>query len=89
MSFAAGLSIVTLGVADLERAVAFYTSLGLRRAASSVDGVISWFDIGGVYHGCFTDPDGHAWEGGTQPRVPGRGRPYGRPVNVRPARHGA
>jgi len=53
MSVSAALSIVTLGVTDLDRAVAFYSALGWRRADSSVDGAISWFDAGGVAVGLF------------------------------------
>ena len=53
----AGLSIVTLGVADLARSERFYAALGWRRAASSVDGVITWFDLGTAWLGLF--PDAH------------------------------
>lgn len=35
----ATLSLVTLGVADLERAIAFYEALGFQRRARSADGV--------------------------------------------------
>ncbi len=52
-----GLSIVTLGVADLARSERFYAALGLRRAGSSVDGVISWFDVGTAWLGLFPDGD--------------------------------
>lgn len=47
------LGIVTLGVDDLNRSVAFYSALGWRRASNSVDGVIAWFDCGGVSVGLF------------------------------------
>jgi uncharacterized protein len=53
MSFPAQLSIVTLGVADLARAEAYYSGLGWRRASSSIDGVISWYDLGGAWLGLF------------------------------------
>ncbi len=53
MSMPSSLSIVTLGVADLERSIAFYTALGWRRASSSVEGVIAWFDLGGPWLGVF------------------------------------
>jgi catechol 2,3-dioxygenase-like lactoylglutathione lyase family enzyme len=42
MSIPARISIVTLGVADIRRAVAFYEALGWERAASSMD-EIAWF----------------------------------------------
>jgi catechol 2,3-dioxygenase-like lactoylglutathione lyase family enzyme len=41
------LSIVTLGVADLARAAAFYEALGWRRAGLKTDAVVA-FDAGGV-----------------------------------------
>jgi catechol 2,3-dioxygenase-like lactoylglutathione lyase family enzyme len=47
------LGIVTLGVDDLDRSVAFYTALGWRRAEASVPGAIAWFDAGGVSIGLF------------------------------------
>jgi catechol 2,3-dioxygenase-like lactoylglutathione lyase family enzyme len=131
------LSIITLGVADLDRSIAFYSAFGWPQAASSVPGVITWFDLGtvwlglypttdlaadsglrpgaarppgefsgvtlainlgsrdavgaaldtaraagahvtldvadtdyGVYHACFTDPDGHVWELAYNPGFP-------------------
>lgn len=47
------LAIVTLGVADLERSVAFYSALGWRQATSSVPGAIAWFDAGTLALGLF------------------------------------
>jgi len=41
MSVPPHLSIVTLGVADLDRSIAFDRALGWRQAGSSVPGVIS------------------------------------------------
>jgi uncharacterized protein len=52
-SLPARLSIVTLGVADLARSIAFYEALGWQRRASSVPGVIAWFGLGGAYLGLF------------------------------------
>jgi catechol 2,3-dioxygenase-like lactoylglutathione lyase family enzyme len=49
----ARLSIVTLGVASLERSIAFYEALGWERASSSVPGVIAWFGLGGTHLGLF------------------------------------
>ena len=57
MSVPPHLSIVTLGVADLDRSIAFYRALGWRQAGSSVPGVISWFDVGGTWLGLFPTPD--------------------------------
>ncbi|HEX9268271.1 MAG TPA: VOC family protein [Candidatus Limnocylindria bacterium] len=53
MTVPARLSIVTLGVADLERSIAFYRALGWERCASSLDGVISWFRTADTYLGLF------------------------------------
>jgi catechol 2,3-dioxygenase-like lactoylglutathione lyase family enzyme len=43
MTVPARLSIVTLGVADLARSVAFYEAIGWERRSASIDGVIAWF----------------------------------------------
>jgi len=47
MSFAASLSLVTLAVADVGRARAFYERLGWRASADSQPGV-AFFDCGGT-----------------------------------------
>lgn len=41
------LSLITLGVTDLTRSIAFYEGLGWRRALRSADGV-AFFQLGGV-----------------------------------------
>lgn len=41
------LTLVTLGVANLDRAVAFYRALGWREHRSSVAGEVAFFDTGG------------------------------------------
>lgn len=41
------LSLVTLGVSDLERSIAFYETLGFRRKAKKADGV-GFFQAGAV-----------------------------------------
>jgi catechol 2,3-dioxygenase-like lactoylglutathione lyase family enzyme len=46
------LSIVTLGVADVARSVAFYESLGWTRCSSSLE-AIAWFRLTGSYLGVF------------------------------------
>ena len=58
MSIPAHLSIVTLGVADLPRAVAFYEALGWVRAESSM-AEIAWFGMSGgaVWLGLFPHGD--------------------------------
>ena len=48
----ARLGIVTLGVADLARSVAFYTALGWERATSSMD-EICWFHTADTNLGLF------------------------------------
>jgi len=43
----ASVSIVTLGVSDLGRATAFYTSLGFERSTASVDGIVTFLQTPG------------------------------------------
>ncbi|KSU52366.1 VOC family protein [Microbacterium enclense] len=42
------LTLVTLGVHDLSRALAFYEALGWKAHAASVDGEVAFFDTGGM-----------------------------------------
>ena len=51
MPIPARMSIVTLGVSDLERSKAFYEALGWEPASSSVPGVITWFRTAETYLG--------------------------------------
>jgi uncharacterized glyoxalase superfamily protein PhnB len=44
---AARLSLVTLGVSDVERATNFYLALGFERSSASVDGEVSFFRMAG------------------------------------------
>jgi uncharacterized protein len=53
MAVPARIGIVTLGVADLDRSIAFYQALGWERCASSVEGEISWFRTADSYLGLF------------------------------------
>jgi catechol 2,3-dioxygenase-like lactoylglutathione lyase family enzyme len=39
------INLVTLGVADVRRATAFYDALGWRRSSASVEDVVSFFDL--------------------------------------------
>ena len=52
MSIPARISIVTLGVRDLPRSVAFYEAIGWERCASSMH-EISWFRTADSYLGLF------------------------------------
>ncbi len=52
MTIPARLSIVTLGVDDVARSVAFYGALGWPRCDSSNDD-IAWFRVSGSYLGVF------------------------------------
>ena len=52
MTVPARISVVTLGVADLPRAVAFYEALGWERATSSTD-AIAWFRTADTNLGLF------------------------------------
>jgi uncharacterized protein len=67
MSIPAQLNIVTLGVHDLPRSVAFYEALGWTRADSSMD-EIAWFGLSGgaVWLGLF--PHGDLAEDASLPR---------------------
>jgi catechol 2,3-dioxygenase-like lactoylglutathione lyase family enzyme len=47
MSIALRLSLVTLGVADVERAARFYETLGMKRRLRSAEGV-AFFEAGGA-----------------------------------------
>jgi hypothetical protein len=53
MSIPARTSIVTLGVRDLSRSIAFYQAIGWQRCESSIDDVISWFRTVDSYIGLF------------------------------------
>ena len=53
MTVPARLGIVTLGVADLARSVAFYEALGWQRRSASIDGVIAWFATADTNIGLF------------------------------------
>ena len=49
------VSLITLGVADLERSSAFYEAVGWTTGEPAET---FW----GGYSGVFVDPDGHPWE---------------------------
>jgi catechol 2,3-dioxygenase-like lactoylglutathione lyase family enzyme len=51
------VSLVTLGVSDLTRSEAFYTTLGWRRSDASVDGVVSFMRGGAVVLSLFGRDD--------------------------------
>lgn len=42
------ISLITLGVADLERAIAFYRALGWQPHGSSVPGEVAFYQAGGM-----------------------------------------
>jgi catechol 2,3-dioxygenase-like lactoylglutathione lyase family enzyme len=56
MTLPARLGIVTLGVADVARASAFFERLGWERASSSQPEIV-WFRIGGTWLGLFGRED--------------------------------
>jgi catechol 2,3-dioxygenase-like lactoylglutathione lyase family enzyme len=56
MTVPARLGIVTLGVADLARSVAFYRALGWERCSSSSD-AIAWFRTADTHIGLFPRED--------------------------------
>jgi predicted lactoylglutathione lyase len=53
----ARITLVTLGVADVARADAFYRSLGFERSSASVDGEVSFFRAGGAVLALFGRED--------------------------------
>ena len=53
MTIPARISIVTLGVADLARSIAFYEALGWERRSASIDGGIAWFGTADTNLGLF------------------------------------
>lgn len=57
MSVPARLTLVTLGVADVARATAFYESLGWRRSSGSVEGEVTFFSLQGSALGLFGRDD--------------------------------
>jgi catechol 2,3-dioxygenase-like lactoylglutathione lyase family enzyme len=46
------ISVITLGVADVQESAAFYERLGWKRSSQSQDGV-AFFDVGGLVLGLF------------------------------------
>lgn len=73
MSVPQRISLVTLGVADVARATAFYESLGWRRSSASQDGGITFFAMQGsalalfgrddLAHDAGVDPAGTGFRG--------------------------
>ena len=63
------ISIVTIAVNDLDRAVAFYEKMGLKRHAGITDGV-AFFQMGGAILGLFPRPDAEKDSGVTFSAAP-------------------
>ncbi len=53
MAIPARISVVTLGVSDLEQSVRFYEALGWRRSTASIEGEICWFTTADSVLGLF------------------------------------
>ena len=53
----AHISLITLGVDDLDRATAFYEALGWRRSSASVDGTVAFLAGGTVALGLYGRDD--------------------------------
>ena len=77
------ISLITLGVSDLERAMAFYAALGWQGSSpdGEVDAALDEARAAGAaipragaetfwggYSGVFIDPEGHPWEVAHNPR---------------------
>lgn len=67
----AHVSLITLGVADLDRATTFYEALGWRRSSASVDGTVAFLTGGAVVLGLYGRDD-LAADAGTE-LAPGTG----------------
>lgn len=70
MTVPARVSLVTLGVADVEASTRFYTSLGWTPSAASVPGVVTFFATAGGRLALFGRDD-LAADSGTSPVAPG------------------
>jgi predicted lactoylglutathione lyase len=57
MTVPARVSLVTIGVADVPGATAFYEALGWQRSSASVEGVVSFFQVGGAVVSLFGRDD--------------------------------
>ena len=57
MTVPARLGLVTLGVSDLARSIAFYEALGWELCSSSQPGVIAWFRTADTHVGLFPFED--------------------------------
>ena len=66
------LSLITLGVADVERSRAFYERLGWRASSASVAGEVAFFQLGGFALALYGRNALAADAGGT-PMAPGAG----------------
>ena len=66
MTVPAVLSLVTLGVTDLERSTRFYEALGWPLSSSSVPGTVSFFRTAGAILALWT-PDELAEDAGLPP----------------------
>jgi catechol 2,3-dioxygenase-like lactoylglutathione lyase family enzyme len=53
MTIPARLGLVTLGVSDLSRSIAFYEALGWEKLSSSIEGSIAWFGTADTNIGLF------------------------------------
>ena len=53
MALPARISVVTLGVSELERSIRFYEALGWRRSPKSIEGEICWFTTADSVLGLF------------------------------------
>ena len=78
------LSLITLGVGDLGRAIAFYEALGWKRSMTAAGGV-AFFQLGGVGLSLYPDAD-LAKDAGLAPRVPRGFRGMSLAHNVRERR---
>lgn len=57
MTVPARVTLVTLGVVDVTRASAFYERLGWRKSSASVEGDVSFFDLGSLVLAVWGDDD--------------------------------
>lgn len=81
MQVPAHLSIVTLGVADLERSAAFYRALGWQQRGDIAHGIV-WFKTSGSWLGLFPDAELAADIGVPAPDAHGMSRGVTLAINV-------
>lgn len=82
MSIPAVVSLVTLGVCDVEVATAFYVALGFEVSPASVPGEVSFLRTAGAILALWGEDDLRSDSHATEPVAPGSFRGVGLAINV-------